>query len=369
MEFDKMDLADLLAEESFINYCKETSPEDTAKWKQYIKENPKDLTKVENAKTIFIALFNALATTDATEQEMRLKSKLNKLNKAAVVEFDGKQNKAKKVYSLFIKITAAVAVIVLSIFITTQFVNHIKTDPLKYFEANYGEKKNFQLPDGSIVMLNAGSKINIKESYGVYNRDVYLEGEAFFDVKHNAELPFIVHTHAMDIMALGTAFNVKAYPGEKLTETLLVRGLVEVTLNEDKGRKVLLHPNQKVQYETSFSSLSIRKSGNGTANSKLNINDSPVQNISKTDEGDIVETAWKENKLIFEDETFAEIAISLERWYGVKITFADELIPKYRFTGIFEKEKLVTLFNILKESKKFNYTITSGDTLKINISK
>jgi transmembrane sensor len=369
MEFDKMDIADFLADESFINYCKETSPEDTARWEQYINDNPNYLAKVENAKAIFVELFNALATADIDEQEMGLKSKLNKLNKAVVVEFDKVQRKSKSVISLFIKIASAAAIIVFAIFITTKFINPLKTETLKSFVANYGEKKNFQLPDGSIVMLNAGSKINIKENYGVYSRDIYLEGEAFFDVKHNAELPFIVHTRAMDIMALGTAFNVKAYPGEKLTETSLVRGLVEVTFNEDKGRKVLLHPNQKVQYGTSARSANARKPGNVTPNNKLIINESEVQNITKTDNGDIVETAWKENKLIFEDETFADIAISLERWYGVKIAFADDTIQQYRFTGIFEKEKLETLFSILKETKNFNYVITSGDTLKINISR
>ena len=86
------------------------------------------------------------------------------------------------------------------------------------------------------------------ESFGVFNRDVYLEGEAFFDVKHNAKLPFIVRTPAMDVKALGTAFDVKAYLNEKTTETSLIRGLLEVTLKEGSTRTMLLYPNQKIKY-------------------------------------------------------------------------------------------------------------------------
>jgi ferric-dicitrate binding protein FerR (iron transport regulator) len=86
-------------------------------------------------------------------------------------------------------------------------------------------------------------------------------------------------------------------------------------------------------------------------------------------DGVIKEIAWKENKLVFEDEEFDAIAILLERWYAVKINFKDNEVRKYRFTGMFEKEKLETVLEFLKESRNFNYFIESGESITVNLLK
>ena len=85
--------------------------------------------------------------------------------------------------------------------------------------------------------------------------------------------------------------------------------------------------------------------------------------------GDIKEIAWKENKLIFDDQDFGDIAVLLERWYGVKINFKDNALRNYRFTGIFEKEDLNTVLDFLKESRNFNYTIEKDEPLTVNLFK
>lgn len=369
MRSDKMDIEDLLSDESFINYCKKSSPGDIAKWNSYSRESADHAMLVENAEASFMELFNAIADADRDEQEARLINRINIVESASIVQMQGYEKKgATNIYAIMLKLTAAAAVLLMVIFFSTNYTSSAKKESLKTFVAAYGERKNFQLPDGSIVLLNAGSKINIDESYGTSDRVIYLEGEAFFDVKHNTELPFIVRTPAMDVLALGTAFNVKAYPGEKITETSLVRGLVEITLKNEHNRKVLLHPNQKVHWEN-LSEKPVINSFKTKGRNSLGAADSLIETLITSDAGNIKEIAWKENKLIFEDETFADLAILLERWYGVKITFADESIQQYRFTGIFEKEKLITVFSILKESKNFHYAIIPGDTLKINISK
>jgi len=250
-------------------------------------------------------------------------------------------------------------------FVIKYYNNGGKKESTKTFMAACGERKGFQLPDGSVVTLNGGSKIEIKESFGVSTRDIYLEGEAFFDVKHNKDLPFIVHTPAMDVKAVGTAFNVKAYPGERITETSLVRGLVEVTLN-DGNRKMLLHPNEKVQWERPGSKVS----GSSTAKTKKTDSNSDMlmEKLVTNDEGDVKEIAWKENKLIFDADSFEDIAVLLERWYGVKISIEDDAIRHYRYTYKLEKEDLRTVLNIFKEmeSRGFNYEFEDG---KVNIHK
>jgi ferric-dicitrate binding protein FerR (iron transport regulator) len=291
---------------------------------------------------------------------------------STVVEINDKGAKKKKnVLSILLVLTASVAAVAL-VFIfnnNSREINNEKKGVWKTFISAYGERKNFQLPDGSVVTLNGGSKVTIGGGYGVSTRDIFLEGEAFFDVKHNKEIPFIVHTSAMDIKAVGTAFDVKAYPGEKNTETALINGVVEVTLKEAQQRKVILLPNQKVQWTAPASGPVDAENGKSKAEDRKQKTAGSVQNITKTDDGDIIETAWKENKLVFTDESLSDIAVLLERWYGVKIVFADDAIRNYRFTGIFEKEELGSVLGILKESRNFNYVTIPGETIKVKLYK
>ena len=367
MKFDAIDVAQLLSDESFINYCKKSSPEDVAFWEKYKRENP-DRALVDYANEKFVEIFNALAEADIDEQQMKLKNRLNLLEESAIIQQKGFTNKRYgKILSLVLKLSAAAAVVLSVGLFTIDYYNTGNNKSMKTFVAAYGERKNIQLPDGSDVTLNAGSKIEIDESFGVAYRNVYLEGEAFFDVKHNTKVPFIVNTPAMDVKALGTAFNVKAYMNEEITETSLIKGLVEITLNESNNRIIVLYPNQKIKWEHPLAKTYSNKSP--VKNGTLSIKGSLMQNLVVSDNGDIKETAWRENKLIFEDESFRDIAILLERWYGAKIEFKDDTIQDYRFTGIFEKEDLETVLNFLKESRSFQYKIEPGEPTKIILSK
>lgn len=369
MKTDKMDIADLLLDESFINYCKKSSTEDVVFWETYLMENPDRRVLIEYAKENFVQLFNLLAEADRDEQEMRLKTRLDQMDSVPLVQMDGLEpKKSNNILSLLLKISGVAAVLLAAVFFTINYYNTGNKKIAKTFLTVYGEKKNIQLPDGSVVILNAGSKIEINDSFGISTRDIYLEGEAFFDVKHDIKIPFIVHTAAMDVKALGTAFNVKAYLNEKTTETSLIRGLVEVMLKEGNNRVMLLYPNQKIEWKHPFAKVNFNSKiiHKGAA---LNKTDSLMKKLAVTENGDIKEIAWKENKLIFEDELFTDIAVLLERWYGAKIEFKDDTIRNYRFTGIFEKEDLTTILDFLKESRHFNYQIVSGQPLTINLSK
>ncbi len=373
MRPDKLDVADLLADESFINYCKRTSPDDIEFWENYVRDNPDRAILVEHAKETFIQLFNALGEADLDEQVSRLTRRLDLVSASEpspIVQMDGLEIKKPGLkISWLLKISAAAAVLVVTAFFTVRFFSNNSAKSSKTFLADYGERKNIQLPDGSDVTLNAGSKIEIFGDFGKSTRDVFLEGEAFFDVKHNEKLPFIVHTDAMDVKALGTAFNVKAYGNERTTETSLIRGLVEVTLKGNSNRSMLLYPNQKIKWEHPLAKKAAGKpldSNNANSDNKL---DSMVKKLVVSGEGAIREVAWKENKLVFENELFVDVALLLERWYGVKIEFRDDAVRNYRLTGTFEKEDIHTVLDFLKESKAFNYKIEQGDRLKVYLTK
>lgn len=224
-----------------------------------------------------------------------------------------------------------------------------------------GTKTNTILPDGSKVWLNSGSKL-IYKTFSNSLREVVLEGEAYFDVIKDPSRPFIVHTDVIDIRVLGTAFNVKSYPNEKKAEASLIRGLIEVTRLDKSDKKVLLHPNEKITILKKATPELVQKSDNEY---DLKIKPSETYKItgftySKTDNS-VIETSWRENKLAFEDMRFDELAPQLERWYGVKIVFADESLRRIQFRGSFVNETVTQALDALKLNGDFNYKTTNNE--------
>lgn len=202
-----------------------------------------------------------------------------------------------------------------------------------------------QLADGTKIWLNKKSKLTC---YPGDNRTVMLEGEAFFDVAQNAAKPFVIHTSRMDIKVLGTSFNVKAYNDNLSDETLLVSGAVEITLKKDKTRKIRLRPNEKIVLKpaaTTNEKTAAYQVTTGTAN-----NDSTISEI-----------LWRDNKLVFNHETFEEIAAKMERWYGVRIHIQDQSVKKLLFTAIFDKETVDQTLTALQLSAPFHYQISQQD--------
>lgn len=220
-----------------------------------------------------------------------------------------------------------------------------------------GSKSRIQLPDGSTVLLNAGSKLTYGKDFGQQLREVNLSGEAFFDVKKNSEIPFVIHTSNINIKVLGTMFNVKAYPEDKKTETSLIRGSIEVTIKNRPNDKIILSPNEKLVVENNETKEVI---GNNSV--KINpetINSHPLISVNKLRyspvDSSIAETQWTENRLVFRDESFAEIALSMERWYAAEIIIEDSVLADVRFTGSFENETIEQALEALKLSTPFQY--------------
>ena len=219
-----------------------------------------------------------------------------------------------------------------------------------------GSKTKVILPDGTLVWINADSKLIYDKNYGNSIREVSLTGEAFFDVVKNKEKPFIIHTGKIEIRVLGTAFNVKSYPGEKTIETSLVRGSIEVTFKDRPSEKVILKPNEKLVVANEYpSALSTNKPSVKKANLPI-VQISHLSYYEKLD-STVVETAWVQNKLIFQDESFESLARRLERWYGVTISFKDPEMEELHFTGIFINESILQALNALKVSSNFNFKI------------
>lgn len=236
-----------------------------------------------------------------------------------------------------------------------------------------GSKSKVELPDGTQVWLNADSKLTYAQNFIGNTREVNLTGEAYFDVAHatSAEtgqrIPFIIHTNSIDIKVLGTAFNVRSYPGEKTIETALIRGSVEVTLHNNPDKKIVLKPDEKLVVKNDNATIVNNKPtpADSIANSTDN---EPMMTLSKIrrfkeDTTAHYETLWVKNKLAFENETFDRMLPELERWYNVSIVLKNETLKRLHFTGVFENKSLADVMDALSLARDFHYEIKGTEVI------
>jgi ferric-dicitrate binding protein FerR (iron transport regulator) len=256
--------------------------------------------------------------------------------------------------------TASVAVILF--FVTISYFKQSSSDGVQpssssnLFYAKKGSKTQIKLPDGSSVWLNADSKLDYDKNFNLSLREVHLTGEAFFDVVKNVKKPFIVHTGTTDIKVLGTAFNVRNYPLDKITETSLIRGSVEV-LEKASGKKWLLVPNEKLVLEKATVPLEEnKKSTVGNTPAKPAV--AAIKKLTYQSNDTIpVETYWVNNKLYFINETFSDVSKKMERWYDVDFEFKNKAREKMVMYGTFKNETLQQALDALQFSFGFKYAI------------
>ena len=235
--------------------------------------------------------------------------------------------------------------------------------------AKPGARTKLVLPDGSQVWLNSGSKLNYQNDFNSRIREVELEGEAFFDVVPSVgpsgeKIPFIVHASSINITVVGTAFAIKSYPQDETVEATLLRGMIEVTRKDNpNGPKVILKPNEKLIFNKQLETTQ----HTGTASAADNHQPSAVHDISVTPvsknipDSEKVETSWVYNRLVFNGDSFQELAEKMERWYNIKIVFKSNNHLRYRFKGTFANESVQEAFNALQLTAKFSYKINDNE--------
>jgi len=293
---------------------------------------------------------------DKQESEFAFEQHLQRMKEAGVdlqVELPSVHSGIKrgKTKNIFTYSAAAVAVFLIAGFV---WLSSNKKSILSASEKNYsevsspfGSKTKLVLPDSTVVWLNAGSKLTYNEHFCITNRNTTLTGEAFFDVKKST-VPFTIRANNIQIKVLGTAFNVKAYPEDKATETSLIHGRVEVTLDKRPGEPIILKPNEKLIV------------ANEKVEAKIEQKKDPkivIDELTRINDTTIVETSWVRNELIFQDETFRDIARKMERWYGFTIEITDEEIAGERLSGTFTTETIQEALTALQYSTRFHYSI------------
>ena len=203
-----------------------------------------------------------------------------------------------------------------------------------------GEKSYLQLPDGTRVWLNSCTTLEYAENYGHSNRSIYLDGEAYFEVAKNKDLPFVVKANGIDVKAIGTAFNVSAYMEDSQLTTTLFNGKVAVQPTLTK-QEVLLEPNQVAVYDKSRNKIEV------------------VPYDKK------LFAQWRGGFLSFKMMYLQDITKLLERNYNVVFRYENQGIKKLRFSGSFRNnEDLSEILNVIKTNTGIRYQILQ-DTIVI----
>lgn len=194
-----------------------------------------------------------------------------------------------------------------------------------------GKRTSLTLSDGTKLWLNSGSRAIFPVLFGKVKREIFIEGEAYLEVAHDAAKPFFVVTNNFQVKVLGTKFNVTAYPDDPSSSVVLVEGSVQANVD---SKKITMKPNQMMSYERE------------TGTAKLN-------------EADVLPyISWKDGWLYCEKETLETIAAKLSRYYNVKIEFKDTETKKMTLTGKLDlKTECSGIFNAISSTAPISFDI------------
>lgn len=205
--------------------------------------------------------------------------------------------------------------------------------------ADKGQRAGMILPDGTQVWLNSHTRLTYDATYGVEERVVTLSGEAYFEVAKDKEHRFVVKAGKMEVEALGTAFNLKAYDEDEEITTTLLEGSIRAIAGKEVA---ILWPDQSAIFNKMNRRLSVNRLGNASH-----------------------ACLWRTNELAFSGESLEEIAVLLNRMYNVQVCFLSERIKNHRFSGVIRNNSLENVFELISLTAPITYQ-SAGDTIYLN---
>lgn len=202
-------------------------------------------------------------------------------------------------------------------------------------EAPAGSQTRLRLPDGTSVLLNSDSRITYSQDFGVSSREVVLQGEGYFEVAHNREMPFYVKTEDVQVRVLGTKFNFRDYPEDGEAVVSLIEGKVALKNEIRQEAELVLLPDEQ---------MVLNKKEKVMKKERMN-----AQSVLQ----------WAEGRLLFDETPLLEAIRILERSYGVEIEFAEDSLKELRVYGNFSRmtQSINDILNALSATGKVHYTL------------
>ncbi|SEB74796.1 ferric-dicitrate binding protein FerR, regulates iron transport through sigma-19 [Tenacibaculum sp. MAR_2009_124] len=299
------------------------------------------------------AVINWVASSDVNQKSFNkikaeyVASKLKEVSTHGNNSVYTKIFKKRKKISYYLAGTASVVILLISFvyFNLQQQGNHMNTEfsdqSINKIATNRGDQYSLLLPDGTTVILNSDSKISYPKQFSGPIREVTLQGEAYFDVMHNPDKPFVVKTSDLDIRVLGTTFNIKSYSEDKTIQATLVSGKVEV-FKKESSSKLVLKPSQRATLNKDQNKITLDKV------------------VAK----DII--SWKSGRLVFKEASLEDVLKDIERKYNVSFEVKSDRLLKYKYTGSFDDLKVEEIMEILEISSPI-YFEKNINNPKINI--
>lgn len=329
MNYKDFDVHDFLNDEYFRKWIYQPDESSQAFWMDWLEKNPAKKPVVNEAGQILrsVEFYNHSVSEEAVNEVWsKIKSRNNRkphMHRTLQVHRQ-KEFSVRRKWSL---IGAAA-----SMLIGALFLFYLLSDNGRYesYATAYGETQNITLPDHSIVTLNANSMLRFDNNWhSAGKRQVWLEGEAFFEVEKTqteagAKVPFWVHTNELEVEVVGTRFNVNARRGK--TEVVLNSGKVKLHLENEKEPEIWMDPGDMVAFSGKDKSL-LKKQVNSAEYS-----------------------SWKSNWLVFNGTPLAEVKTLLEDNYGFEVRIQDESLLDRRFKGRFPSDKLELMLDALSAS-------------------
>ena len=340
MAFDPRTETDFLKHEYFVQWVLSPTQESSAYWQHWLKENPDKVEMLGAARDLLLSfeMKEPHSMDDATYYKI-LDNLLQENAKQKENHTSGRSNAWL--------LAAASVIIFLSIALVGYFTLRKENEGsqiAKAIEYNYesapgGVKKTIMLPDSSVVTLNSVSELKYPTRFSDTLREVYLTGQAFFEVTKNAHAPFVVHTKNFSTRVLGTSFDIRSYENEKNNHVAVLTGKVQVMTPE--GSSALLLPNDMTSYNE---------------NQKI---------LRKSTFDPAFILAWRNGIIVFDHATFEEVTTYLSRWYSVEFQVEKGFEVKGLYTGEFNKEALITVLKGISYYSHFSFRV-EGKTVYIS---
>ena len=311
----------------------EASPDDKARFDNWLKSSPANHTLFLEYKKLWgeVGKVESVAGINIEQEWLKLESEIQELGSTPVISLQQGSSKG------FVWLRTAVAVaIVLVLSVGGYFIS----GRMAYRTISSDNSTEFViLPDGSEVTLNVFSSMKYRKRFGKEERNVSLEGEAFFDVAREENRPFIIGADGVEVKVLGTSFNVNAYSNNKEIEVHVSTGKVTVTGPGDTPQTIILKPGNKGIFKKADQSLVISR------------------------EIDKNYLSWKTKSFTFEDQSLFEVILILNRVYDAEITIISDSLKNARITTTFKDQTLEAILNVLSATLDLRVEENNGQIL------
>lgn len=275
-----------------------------------------------------------IGKTQTQLSDIELEYAENKLFKRIAVE-EKKQKRTLHIRQ-WVRYAAAVVVLICIGSVTTHYLTSHHPDMLVAI-ANDGIIKEIDLPDGTKVWLNNNSVLKYPREFSGKDRNVFLNGEAYFDVTKDKKKPFIVDSDAMRVEVLGTVFNIKSFKNSQFAIATLVEGEIEVRGMHDEGQ-IILAPGQRAELNRATNRLTVKQV------------DAQMDGV------------WHNDLIPFEKANIFTITKALERFYDVKIILSPDIQTDKTYSGVLrKKETIESVLSALQNAIPFNYKIEKSN--------